>query len=139
MDLKISIEDVLGNVIILTPIGEIDIYTSPILEEKIDSLIEHNRRRILMDLSHLEYIDSTGLSVIKSSLDQMHSCNGNIRLFSPTVLVKRMLELANIDRIAKIYDSQGDALITWWSFRCKQELDTPYLHCVFRLWEKYNL
>lgn len=119
MDLKISIEDVLDNVIILTPIGEVDIYTSPILKEKIDSLIGRNSRRILMDLSRLEYIDSTGLSVIKSSLDQMRSCNGDLWLLSPTVLVKRMLELANMDRIAKIYDSQDDALRDWGNGRAE--------------------
>jgi len=113
MDLKINTQDVPGNVIILTPIGEVDIYTSPVLKEKINSLIEHNSRRILIDLSHLEYIDSTGIGVIRSSLNQIHSCNGDIRLLSPTVLVKRMLELTNVDRIARVYDKQSDALRDW--------------------------
>ncbi len=113
MDLKIGTEDALGNVIILTPIGEVDIYTSPMLKKKIDSLIEHSKRRILIDLSQLEYIDSAGIGIIKSSLDQIHSCNGDIRLLFPTILVKRMLELTNVDKIAKIYDSKSDALEDW--------------------------
>lgn len=113
MDLEISTQDVLGNVTILTPVGDVDIYTSPMLKERINSLIEHGSYRILIDLSHLEYIDTTGISVIKSSLSQIHSHNGDIRLLSPMALVKRMLELTNVDKIAKIYDKQSDALEDW--------------------------
>lgn len=113
MDLKINTQDAPGNVIILTPLGDVDIYTSPELKKKISNLIEHNSRRILIDLSHLEYIDSIGIGVIKSSLSKIHSCNGEIRLLSPTALVKRILELTNIDRIVRIYDKQSDALRGW--------------------------
>ncbi len=113
MDLEINTQDVPGNVTILTPAGDVDIYTSPMLKEKINSLIERGSCRILIDLSHLEYIDSTGIGVIKSSLSQIHSHSGDIRLLSPMALVKRMLELTSVDRIAKVYDKQSDALEDW--------------------------
>lgn len=113
MNLRINTEDAVGNVTILTTIGEVDIYTSPILREKIDTLIEHKKRRILIDLSHLEYIDSTGISVLKKGLDQTHCCKGDIRLLSPTTPVKRMLELTNTDKMMKIYDNKSDALKDW--------------------------
>jgi len=111
--LEINTENVSDSVAFLTLVGEADIYTSPVLREKLDTLIEKGKTRILMDLSHLEYIDSTGIGVIKAGLAQTRGCDGDIRLLFPKAQVKRMLELMDMHKPAEIYSNRDEALKDW--------------------------
>jgi anti-sigma B factor antagonist len=44
--------------------GEIDVYTAPALKEALYPLAEKEKHVILLDLKHVEYLDSTGLGTI---------------------------------------------------------------------------
>ena len=65
--MSLEIENILqDNNIVIKPIGEVDIYTSPDLKNKIFALIEDKNTDIIIDGEYLEYIDSTGLGVLMS-------------------------------------------------------------------------
>ncbi|HBD65400.1 MAG TPA: anti-sigma factor antagonist, partial [Clostridiales bacterium] len=52
------------NTLEVKPVGEVDIYTSPELKNKIYELIEKKNVNVLINGEELDYIDSTGLGVL---------------------------------------------------------------------------
>ena len=60
MDLLLSARSI-GDYTVLEVGGEVDVYTAPTLREKIVSLVDGGSQAIIVDLTHVEFLDSTGL------------------------------------------------------------------------------
>jgi anti-sigma B factor antagonist len=97
-------EEDAGLRLILT--GELDFGTAPVLEERLRRLAAEERT-VRLDLSKLEFMDSTGIHVLLNAL-QTASGNGSrfevIPEFSPQVA--RVLRLTHVDRL--ISGTPGD-------------------------------
>lgn len=80
----------------LTLVGELDISTAAALKERLMSLHSH-ALFIRLDLSELEFIDSSGLHVL---LEAVHDAGGLLEV-EPELApqVKRVLELTHTDRL----------------------------------------
>lgn len=99
MDLAIDISRE-NTYYVVKPVGEIDVYTAPILKEKLLPLTEENGAKIKIDLHDTRYLDSTGLGIFinayKSSkkhgseLTFIHLHDRVLRLFKVTGLYKIM-------------------------------------------------
>ncbi|HLS65853.1 MAG TPA: STAS domain-containing protein [Pseudogracilibacillus sp.] len=99
MDLAIDItqED---TYYVVKPAGEIDVYTAPILKEKLIPLTEEQGAKIKVDLHETSYLDSTGLGIFinayksaekhGSELTFIHLHDRILRLFKVTGLYKIM-------------------------------------------------
>src|SRR5207247_8076321 len=57
-----------GDWAILEVKGEVDLYTSPQLREGLAALIDRGERQILVDLTGVDFMDSSGLGVLVASL-----------------------------------------------------------------------
>ena len=110
MDLNIIEEQRENNVTILKLEGELDVYTSPNLKEKIVTLIKTERPFVVLDLKGLSYMDSTGLGVMAAGLKRFRENGGNIVLVSPQKIIQKILELTNMDVSLKIYQSYQEAI-----------------------------
>ena len=44
--------------------GEIDLHAAPSMQERIDAVLERGKTRVIVDLSAVTFIDSTGLTVL---------------------------------------------------------------------------
>jgi len=96
MDLNIIEEQRENNVIILKLEGELDVYTSPKLKEKIVTSIKSGIPFVVLDLKGLSYMDSTGLGVMAAGLKRLRENDGNMVLVSPQKIVQKILEITNI-------------------------------------------
>jgi len=105
MDLNIIEEQRENNVIILKLEGELDVYTSPKLKEKIVTSIKSGIPFVVLDLKGLSYVDSTGLGVMAAGLKRLRENDGNMVLVSPQKIVQKILEITNMDTSLKIYQS----------------------------------
>jgi len=65
---------------------------------------------ILLDMSQLSFVDSSGLGALLSCLRAMNSKDGSLRLFGITKPVMALFELVRMHRLFSIYSSQDDAL-----------------------------
>lgn len=65
---------------------------------------------ILLDMSSLNFVDSSGLGALLSCLRTMNAKSGQLRLFGMTKPVKALFELVRMHRIFAIYNSREDAL-----------------------------
>jgi len=110
VDLNIIEEQRENNVTILKLEGELDVYTSPKLKEKIMTLIKTERPFVVLDLKGLSYMDSTGLGVMGAGLKRFRENGGNIVLVSPQKIIQKILEITNMDVSLKIYQSYQEAI-----------------------------
>jgi anti-sigma B factor antagonist len=58
--------------------GEIDVYTAPQLRERIITLIDGGCTNVIVDLSHVGFIDSSGLGVLVSALRRARERDGSL-------------------------------------------------------------
>lgn len=64
---------------------------------------------VLLDMSGLQFVDSSGLGALLSCLRGMNSKNGQLRLFGMTKPVMALFELVRMHRIFSIYNSREEA------------------------------
>src|SRR5690349_20698215 len=74
-------------------IGELDLGTVPILEAEVASLREAGFRRLILDLSRLDFIDSTGLRCILDCDGQARRNGFSFALVRGPDAVQRLFEL----------------------------------------------
>ncbi len=84
-------------------LGDIDHHSAKFVREKIDSYIVGCKPSlVLLDLSAVDFMDSSGLGLILGRFNTSSEIGAEFRIFSPTRNVKKILELAGIERLIKI-------------------------------------
>ena len=83
--------------------GEIDHHTAVYLREELDKLILKERpRRLLLDLSCIEFMDSAGLGLLMGRLRLMREIGGVMALTRPNERILKILRLAGMERFMDI-------------------------------------
>jgi anti-sigma B factor antagonist len=92
-----------GSWAVLSVKGDVDIYTAPRLRERIIQLADEGSRRIVVDLQGVEFMDSTGLSVLVAGLKRLKENDGVLALAVTREPVLRILSITGLDRVFPIY------------------------------------
>jgi anti-anti-sigma factor len=80
------------------------------LKKNLDQLIKEGRKKIIVDISQCEFIDSTFLGVLVLSLKASAKINGDLRLVKPDEIVKALMEKSGTLNVFNLYDTLEDAL-----------------------------
>lgn len=97
-ELKIS-EGVLDNYTIVTLTGEVDIYTSKNLKDRIYKIIEESTGNIIIECRELNYIDSTGLGIFVGALKESRQKNGVIKIINLKDNIKKLFVITGLDKL----------------------------------------
>ena len=96
-------ERVVGNVTILDLKGKITLGEGDeVLKDKINSLIQQDRKRILLNLAEVPYIDSAGLGEIVRTYTTVSRQGGQLKLLN---LTKRITDLLSITKLLTVFDT----------------------------------
>jgi anti-sigma B factor antagonist len=81
--------------------GEIDLYTAPRLHSELAAVIANSapETRIVVDMSGVEFCDSTGMNVLLSCLRQARERGGELELAAPRPAVKKILQVTGLDAV----------------------------------------
>ena len=90
---------------VLSLAGELDLARAPEVSETLDALAAPSRP-VVVDLTDLDFIDSTGIHALAHSAPR----RGVVELVCPPGNVRRVLEMARIDRVLRVFDSLDAAL-----------------------------
>lgn len=101
--LRIEVRDEDGVVIHLE--GELDVLTAPDLRATLLEVAARCEPSVVLDLSNLTFIDSTGLGVLVGAHERLRLDEGHLRLRNPTRPVARVLELTGAGRILVVEDN----------------------------------
>ena len=83
--------------------GEIDHHSAVSVRTEIDALIcEGVPRKLVMDLSEIDFMDSSGLGLIMGRYALMQRIGGELTLKDPNERIMKIFELAGLGRIIKI-------------------------------------
>ncbi|MEZ9597031.1 STAS domain-containing protein [Shewanella sp. 10N.261.52.F9] len=89
---------------------EVVMTQTPTLRAAILQQINAGMSQLIIDLSQVEYIDSSGLSVLISALKRIEQIDGDIVLLSPTAGVRSLIELTRLHQIFAIYEDENAAI-----------------------------
>ena len=84
--------------------GEVDVYTAPQLRDRLYSVIADGARLVVLDVSAMTFIDSTGLGVIVGALKRLREADGDLTLRSPSRSTRKVLEITGLFRILNVED-----------------------------------
>lgn len=83
--------------------GEIDHYSAVWVRVEIDSKIAEFRPKLtVLDLSSIDFMDSSGIGLIMGRYTRMQSIGGELSVRSPSERVKKIIELSGLCKIVKI-------------------------------------
>jgi anti-sigma B factor antagonist len=104
MDLGLEVTE-RGSIAVLSLRGEVDVSTAPRLRQRLVELATEGRAWVVVDLSGVEFLDSTGLGVLVSGLRRFRSLGGDLTLAGPQPRIVRVLDITRLDRAFDVYDS----------------------------------
>ena len=83
--------------------GDIDHHSAKGIRDKIDNEIFSKRpSMVVLDLSVVEFMDSSGLGLIMGRYANSKETGANFLIYKPCKKVKKILELAGVERIMEI-------------------------------------
>jgi anti-anti-sigma factor len=82
---------------------------APALREQLHGLVHGGHTRLVVDLSAVDAIDSSGLGALISGLKAARQAGGDLRIAAPSEQVTAVLELTNLNRVLKAYESADRA------------------------------
>jgi len=89
--------------------GEIDVYTSPKLRERLVGLVNEGAISLVVNLDAVEFIDSTGLGVLVGVLKRTRARGGSLSLVCRRDALLRVFTITGLEKVFAIYDSVADA------------------------------
>jgi anti-sigma B factor antagonist len=96
------------DIFVVSLAGEHDLYTAPKVQEELRSVIAAGARTIVVDLTETTFLDSTMLHLLLSARSELRD-GGRLLLVTNDATVKRVFELAGVDRFFDFYPSRRAA------------------------------
>ena len=108
MDLTITTREAEGRTVVSVA-GEIDVYTAPRLREEITELVAAGTYDIVIDMSEVEFLDSTGLGVLVGAHRRLRARDGSLNLVCPHERLLKVFRITGLDNVFDIHRSVEDA------------------------------
>ncbi len=81
-----------------------------LLRDKINSLIHQGRRKLLLNLAEVPYIDSAGLGEIVRTYTTVSRQGGSLKLVNLTKRITDLLSITKLLTVFETYESENDAI-----------------------------
>lgn len=98
------------NASLVTMPGNMTMNNAATLRGALLKLINNGTNKIIVDLHQVEYVDSSGLSVLVTAFQRLAQNEGEIVLLSPSNHVRSLIELTRLHQIFTIYEDKQAAL-----------------------------
>ena len=90
--------------------GEIDLHVAPQIGASLAALIKNKPPRLVVDLSQVSYIDSSGLAVLIEAMQNVGRYGGTFAISGLQETVRPIFEIARLDQVFRIFPTTADAL-----------------------------
>jgi anti-sigma B factor antagonist len=103
MDLEIDERKLSERRSVLSVRGRLNAFVAPQLKAHMKKLTERNQPEVIIDLSGLTFMDSSGLAVLVSGLKSAREHGGWLRLAGANDQVASIFKLTLLDRVFEMY------------------------------------
>jgi len=94
-----------GGAYVLRVTGELDLRTSPELEDRLARAFDGGAELVILDLRGIEFMDSTGLRVLLSAHQRAHESGRRFALVRGADQVERVLTLTGVRDLLTVVDA----------------------------------
>ncbi len=91
--------------------GEIDLHVSPRVSISLRQMIEKKPKRLVVNLSGVTYLDSSGLAVLIEAMQNVEKYGGKFALAGMQETVRSIFEIARLDQVFHIFTDVDSALV----------------------------
>jgi anti-sigma B factor antagonist len=98
-----------SGVVILDLMGRLWILDLP-LRELMNSLLADGKRQFVINLTGVDYIDSSGLGQLITIWTSIRNKGGHMTVLSPSKRVQRLLEITRLNTVFQILEKEGEAV-----------------------------
>lgn len=105
-----SYEHVSDYVTVVTLVGELDVYTAPALRQLLVDMVNHERWFLVLDLSAVTNIGSTGLGVVTGGLKRVRAHDGMMALVVPHDSLAKVFRMTGLIKVFPIFDTVDPAV-----------------------------
>ena len=96
------------DLLIVTPLEKrIDVRVAAAFRRALLDRVDAGARRIVVNLEHVDFIDSSGLGALVSTLKRIGR-DGDLKICSPGPDVRAVLELTRLNQIIPVFDNEAD-------------------------------
>jgi len=99
-----------GQATVVAVTGELDLASSPELEQRLEQFYASDSDLLVIDLRGLEFMDSTGLSVIVSAQQKLIDAGRRLIIVRGPQQVQRLLDLTGVAERLELVDTPDEAL-----------------------------
>jgi anti-sigma B factor antagonist len=104
-------ERVLGDVMVLDLRGRVTLGDGDeLLRDKVNSLVNQGRKKLLLNLAEVPYIDSAGLGQIVRTYTTVSRQGGHLKLVNLTKRIADLLSITKLLTVFETFDSEEDAV-----------------------------
>ncbi len=89
--------------------GFLDAHTAQIFEKELQTLVDEQRYKIVVNLAELNYISSAGLGVFMGFIEDVRENSGDIKLSNLIPKVYKVFDLLGFPSLYEIFDKEEDA------------------------------
>jgi anti-sigma B factor antagonist len=107
--MEFAVESINPGVAVIRGVGKLNMVSAPTLRSVVTKTITDHGSRIVVDLSGVEFMDSSGLGALVSALKTTRQAGGDLRISAPSAQVQMVLKLSNLDRVLAAYSSPAEA------------------------------
>jgi len=99
-----------GDRVVVLLVGEVDIFTTGDLRERLGELIAQHHTDIVVDLTGVTFIDSTGLGVLVGALRSVRSRGGRVQLVTSSPSILKALRITALSKLFTVHPDLLTAL-----------------------------
>jgi len=99
-----------GDRVIVALSGEIDLYTAPRLQSQLAAALNTDHPvRLVVDMSGVDFCDSTGMNVLLAAQRLAREHGGNIELSAPRPAVRKILQVTGLESVFTVVEDSAAA------------------------------
>jgi len=93
-----------GDHTVISVAGEIDLYTAPRLQSELMTALSKSPVRLIVDMSGVEFCDSTGINVLLAAHRQAAERGGELQLAGPGSATRKVLQVTGLETVFTVLD-----------------------------------
>jgi anti-sigma B factor antagonist len=130
-DFRLGTVGPVGDCAVLQVAGEVDAYTAPMLREQIRELAAKGAVHLIVDLSRVDFLDSTGLGTLVGGLKRLREAGGTLTLVITAPRILRLFQITGLTKVLVIHPTVAEALTAdpHWQHTAETEAGTVSLWC----------
>lgn len=109
MDFTVEVSERSGRFVV-TAVGELDAHTAPALQAQLSPLSQRPDVALVVDLSQVGFIDSTGLGVLVTTLKHVRESGGSLDVVVAGPRVLKVFALTGLDVVIPLHATLDEAL-----------------------------